>query len=96
MTHNWTRAAPADPDTAKTLDTAIETIVVLRSGTICDAGARLTALVSILAQGERQLPTAIAHAIDQHHTWDAIAHTLGITTITARYQYDNNPRRPIH
>jgi hypothetical protein len=82
-------APRVDVDSATVLEEAIETLSPLRTAYwLGDAGVRLHALASLLAQGQQLLPEVVQHARDQELTWTDISQLLGIHPATAvrRYQ----------
>lgn len=88
----WTATHPGHPVTddasAVILDDAVVRLTLLRSPlSLGDALAELHAMVSLLAQLHATLPTTIAAAHDQDHTWQDIARQLQIAPTTARRRH---------
>lgn len=82
-----------DADTIALIDQALEFLVLLRSPMeLGDAGATVSALVSLIAETDSRLPDAVADARDQGYTWDDIAGRLATTTPTARRRYADYAR----
>jgi hypothetical protein len=82
-------APRVDLDSATVLEEAIDTLSQLRTAYwLGDAGVRLHALASLLAQAQQLLPEVVQHARDQELTWTEISQLLGIHPATAvrRYQ----------
>ena len=82
-------APRVDLDSATVLEEAIESLSQLRTAYwLGDAGVRLHAVASLLAQAQRLLPEVVQHARDQELTWTEISQLLGIHPATAvrRYQ----------
>jgi hypothetical protein len=72
---------PARPvtgdDSALVLNHAADQLVMLRSPMWHgDALAQLHAVASLIAEAHKQLPTLVADARDQQHTWKEIARQL--------------------
>ena len=81
-------AIPAtDATTAELIDHAVATLIRCRHGRTDDAGARISALVSLAAEADGRLDDAVADARDQGCTWDHIAERLASTIPTARRRY---------
>ena len=77
-----------DGDTIALVDQALESLVLLRSPMeLGDAGATVSALVSLIAAANSRLPDAVGDARDQGYSWDDIASRLATTTPTARRRY---------
>jgi hypothetical protein len=77
-----------DADTQNLIDQAVDTLVIYRCPLgLGDAGATVSALVSLIAEADGRLADAVADARDQHYTWDDIASRLATTTTTARRRY---------
>jgi len=77
-----------DADTIALIDDAIDTLVLVRSPMeLGDAGATISALVSLITEADSRLPDAVADARDQLYTWDAVASRLATTVPTARRRY---------
>ena len=92
-------SAVVDDHSAAVLEEATVALTVLRSPMRWgDHLAELHATVSLLAQIHARLPTVVAAARDQGHSWNDIAGQLGITAAAARRRYrseittDNNTR----
>ncbi len=82
-------APRVDLDSVTVLEEAIESLSQLRTPYwLGDAGVRLHALASLLAQAQQLLPEVVQHARDQELTWTDISQLLGIHPATAvrRYQ----------
>ena len=81
-------ALPAtDATTAELIDAAVATLIRCRHGRPDDAGAAVSALVSLAAEAEARLDDAVADARQQGCTWDQIAERLASTVPTARRRY---------
>jgi hypothetical protein len=48
-----------------------------------DAGATIHLLASLIAEADKQLPSAVADARDQDYSWAEIADLLGVTRASA-------------
>ena len=69
--------AVVDDDFAAVLDDAVSSLVVLRSPMLLgDALAEMHALTSLAAQIRVRLPSVVADARDQGHTWGEITGQL--------------------
>lgn len=85
-----------DEHTMVLIDRTLESLVLLRSPMqLGDAGATISALVSLAAEIDNRLDSAVADARDQDYTWDAIASRLATTTVTARRRYAHTPKPPL-
>ena len=72
-------APRVDLDSATVLEEAIDTLSQLRTAYwLGDAGVRLHALASLLAQAQQLLPEVVQHARDQELTWTSMSQLLGI------------------
>ena len=81
-------APRVDLDSATVLEEAIETLSQMRTPYwLGDAGVRLHALASLLAQAQQLLPDVVQHARDQELTWTEISQLLGIHPATAVRRY---------
>jgi hypothetical protein len=77
-----------DDASAAVLDEAVHSLTMLRSPLEeGDAGARLHALASLIAQAETFTTGTVAAARDQSYSWPDIASQLGLATTTARRRY---------
>ena len=77
-----------DHDTAAVMDQAVFSLTMLRSPTEHgDAGARLHALTSLIAQAEALLPDAVADAWDQDYSWKDIDRRMALPEMTVRHRY---------
>jgi hypothetical protein len=83
--HGWVPFTDAASRTI--LEAAVLCLATLRGGCHDDAGATVSVLVSLLAEGECWLPDLVADARDQCYSWDAIAQRLATTISTARHRY---------
>jgi len=78
-------APRVDDDSTAVINEAVELLARLRTPYwLGDSGVRLHALVSLIAEAQRQLPQAIRDARDQELTWDEIAQLLNTSPNTAR------------
>jgi len=78
-------APRVDDDSTAVIDEAVEALCQIRTAYwLGDSGVRLHALVSLIAEAQRQLPQAIRDARDQEVTWDEIAQLLNTSPSTAR------------
>ncbi len=66
---------------------AAASLVGLRGSVTGDAGAVLAVLTSLIAEGQAQLPDAVADARDQGFTWSEIASRLAVGASTVRHRY---------
>ncbi len=81
-------AIPAtDCVTAALIDGAVAELIGRRNGCTDDAGARVSALVSLAAEAHDRLHDAVADARDQCYSWDDIAQRLATSTATARRRF---------
>jgi len=70
--------AVVDDDLDAVLDDAVSSLVVMRSPMLSgDALAEMHALTSLAAQIRVRLPSVVADARDQGHTWGEITGQLG-------------------
>ena len=77
-----------DEHTMVIIAQAVESLVLLRSPLqLGDAGATISALVSLAAEIDAHLPAADADARDQDYRWSDIADRLATTETTARRRY---------
>jgi hypothetical protein len=88
----WTITHPdyplVDDVTAAVLEEATVELTLMRSpGLLGDGLADLHAMTSLLTQVHAWIPLSVAAARDQGHSWQAIAHQLGITPATARRRH---------
>jgi hypothetical protein len=88
----WTTTHPDHPliddATAAVLEEATVELTLLRSpGLLGDGLADLHALTSLRAQLHTWIPLSVAAARDQGHSWEAIAHQLGVAPGTARRRH---------
>lgn len=82
-----------DEHTMVIVQQAVESLVLLRSPLhLGDAGATISALVSLAAEIDARLPDAVADARDQDYRWADIADRLATTAITARRRYAPHTR----
>ncbi len=83
-------------DTTRVLDAAIEQLgQIRRLEWVGDPGATLHLLVSLTAEAERRLPTAVADARDHDYSWAQIADLLGVTRASAWQRYaDHSAQHP--
>ena len=81
-------AIPAtDCLTAALVDGAVTELVQWRKGCPDDAGARVSALVSLAVEADDRLHDAVADARRQRYSWDDIAQRLATSTTTARRRF---------
>jgi hypothetical protein len=86
--HDELPAPRVDLDTASVLEEAIESLSRLRTPYwLGDAGVRLHALASLLAQAQQLLPDVVRDARDQELTWTDISQLLAIHPATAARRY---------
>lgn len=77
-----------DADTITLVEQALESLVLLRSPMeLGDAGATISALVSLIAEADSRLPDAVVDAREQGYAWDDIASRLATSVATARRRY---------
>jgi hypothetical protein len=85
-------APRADADSAAILTEAIDTLAALRTPYwLGDSTVGLHALASLITQAQQMIPTAVAHARDQEHTWAEIGQLLNLSPATAARRYRNHP-----
>ena len=89
MSHDADRTAiPAtDCATATLIDGAVAELIGQRNGRTDDAGARVSALVSLAVEADDRLHDAVADAREQRYSWDEIAQRLAASTTTARRRF---------
>lgn len=81
-------AIPAtDATTAELIDHAVVALIRCRHGRADDAGAVVSALVSLAAEADGRLDDAVADARQQGCTWDQVAESLASTAPTTRRRY---------
>lgn len=81
-------APRVDLDSATVLEEAIESLCQLRTAYwLGDAGVRLHAVASLLAQAQQLLPEVVQHARDQELSWADIGQLLGTHPATAARRY---------
>ena len=79
------------------LDEATACLVLLRGGDLCDPGAGISTLVTLIGDAGARLPDLVADARDDGYTWDRIAERLGSTIPAARHRYAEYARwRRLH
>jgi len=76
-----------DDGTMGLVDQMVDNLVLYRSGYAGDAGDRLAAIVSFIAELQSRLPETVFQARDQGYRWDDIAVRLAMVTATARRRY---------
>lgn len=76
-----------DADTAAVVETALRCLLARRGADNIDHIARLSVLVSLLAEADGRLPDAVADARDQGCTWDQIAMAMASTVPAVRHRY---------
>lgn len=82
-----------DADTVTLVDQAVESLVLMRSPLeLGDAGATISALVSLTAEAQSRLPEAVADARDEGYSWEDIASRLATTVTTTRRRYAAHAR----
>jgi len=82
-----------DEESEAVAEEAVHSLTMLRSPTSeGDAGARLHALASLIAQAEALLADAVADARGQDYSWAEIARRLGVATVTARRHFVHHAR----
>ena len=77
----------ADAACRAVLDHAVTCLVLVRGGVPHDPGARISTLVSLIADADARLPDAVADARHQGFTWNHIAERLGSTIPAARHRF---------
>jgi hypothetical protein len=92
--HSAVAAPMADDDSRAALAEALEVLRLLRHGDMFNAADRLTALASIAAEVEAELPDAVADAVDQDFTFEQIAHCAGVSVSAARHYASADQRTP--
>ena len=81
-------AIPAtDWVTAALIDGAVAELIGWRHGCPDDAGARVSALVSLAVEADDRLHDAVADARAQRYSWDDIAQRLATSTTTAQRRF---------
>jgi hypothetical protein len=84
-----------DTDSQTVLNQAIDSLAQLRTPYwLGDAGVRLHALASLIAQAEQALAETVHHARDQELTWPEIAHLLNLHPHTVARRYRERRRSP--
>ena len=83
--HGWIPFTDAASRTF--LEAAVLDLVAHRGGLLDEPGDAISALVSLLAEGEAWLPELVADARDRGCSWDAIATRLATTVSAARHRY---------
>ena len=85
--------APLTDDlSAIVLAEAIDALAALRTPAwLGDCAIHLHALTSLIAQAQQMLPTAVAAARDQDHTWAQIGQLLSVPPGTAARRYRGAP-----
>jgi hypothetical protein len=77
-----------DEHTMVIVQQAVESLVLLRSPLqLGDAGATISALVSLAAEIDARIPDAVADARDQDYRWSDIADRLATSVTAARRRY---------
>lgn len=93
MTGGDRTAVPAtDCVTGALIDGAVAELVRWRNGCPDDAGARVSALVSLAVEADDRLHDAVADARDQRYSWDDIAERLATSNTTARRRFADYAR----
>ena len=82
-----------DPACRAVLDRALTCLILIRGGAPHDPGARVSTLVSLIAEADARLPDAVADARHQGYTWHRIAERLGTTVPAARHRFASYARR---
>ena len=83
--HGW---IPFTDATSRTmLVAAVLDLATHRGGRLDQPGDAISALVSLLAEGEAWLPELVADARDHRYSWNAIATRLATTVSAARHRY---------
>jgi transposase InsO family protein len=75
------------------LDRALTYLILVRGGAPHDPGARISTLVSLIADANARLPEAVADARHHGHSWNRIAERLGSTVPAARHRFASYARR---
>jgi DNA-directed RNA polymerase specialized sigma24 family protein len=78
-----------DDDTMQLVDDLVDCLIVCRSGSTYDAGARLSVTASLMAELDARLPENIFEARDQGYSWDEIAARLAMPESTTRQRYSH-------
>jgi hypothetical protein len=76
-----------DEETILLVDELVRSLVILRSGSVYDAGAQLSVIARLMAELDARLPETIFEARDQAYTWDDIAARLAMAESTTRQRY---------
>lgn len=85
-----------DEHTMVIVQQAVESLVLMRSPLqLGDAGATLSALVSLAAEINAELPGAVAAAREQDYRWSDIATRLATSETTARRRYSSHWSPPL-
>jgi hypothetical protein len=86
-----------DDEIAGVIDETIDTLILLRGRHhVTDAGNRIDAVATLIADARSRLPDLIADARDQANTWAEIANQLGVSRphAIAHYGLHTRTRRP--
>jgi len=85
-----------DEHTMVIVQQAVESLILLRSPLhLGDAGATISALVSLTAEINAELPGAVAAAREQDYRWSDIGTRLAVSETTARRRYGTGWRPPL-
>jgi hypothetical protein len=76
-----------DDDAMQLVDDLVDCLIVCRSGSTYDAGARLSVTASLMADLEARLPETIFEARGQGYTWGEVAARLAMPESTTRQRY---------
>jgi hypothetical protein len=85
---DYTAIPYTDADSSALLDEAVRSLVILRNGSPRDPGARLSVLVSLLADAEARLADSVWLARTRDgYSWDRIAERMALTADAVRHRY---------
>ncbi len=82
----------ADVASRAILDHALTCLVLVRGGDLCDPGAAISTLATLIAEAEARLPDAVVDARVRGYTWNRIAERLGSTISAARHRFADHAR----
>ncbi len=86
--HRDLTAIPAtDCSAAALIHGAAAELIRRRNGRADDAGAQVSALLSLAIEADDRLHDAVADAREQHYSWEDIAQRLATTSATARRRF---------
>lgn len=93
MSSNTHRPPRTDDDTNDVIDDALLALAQRRGLWLGDDTVIIGLLASLIAQAERELPLAVAHARANGASWDDIAELLATSAHEAQLRFD--PDSPV-